>query len=146
MDAYNFIIRMRQEGFSVREVNGQLGISPASRLDDEQRQWISAHKAAILTALRSAGTMLESGQAGHDLEPANDRVLIHVPELTLSSGQRIACDMTVPRSQLEPLRAVIRFTPKDDGGGGSLLGSPGRTESELRLSSVKCGKTHRVTA
>ena len=132
MDARAFIAHIRQEGFSLCEVNDQLGVSPASRLNETQREWIKANKPAILAALRSVGTVLEAGQGGNDLEPANDRVLIHVPELTLSAGQRIACDMTVPRCQLEPLRAVIRFTLKDDGGGGSLLGSPGRTESELR--------------
>ena len=117
MDARAFIAHIRQEGFSLCEVNGQLGVSPASRLDETQRDWIKANKPAILAELRSVGTVLQAGQVGNDLKPANDRVLIHVPELTLSTGQRIACEMTVPRSQLEPLRAVIRFTLKDDGGG-----------------------------
>ena len=29
MDAYHFIIRMRREGFSVCEVEGQLGVKPS---------------------------------------------------------------------------------------------------------------------
>lgn len=132
MEASTFITSIRQQGYSISAVNGNLGVRPASRLNETQREWIKANKPAILAALRSVDTGLEAGQDGNDLEPANNRVLIHVPELTLSSGQRIACDMTVPRSQLEPLHAVIRFMLKDDGGGGSLLGSTGSTESELR--------------
>jgi hypothetical protein len=131
MDAYNFIVRMRREGFSVREVDGQLGISPASRLDDEQREWISANKAAILTALRSVGTMLESGQAGNDLEPANDRVVVHVPEHTVTSGNRYSFDLDLPRKHLDGLRAVVRFRLKDDQGGGSVLGEPGMPREAL---------------
>ena len=131
MDVGTFITRMRQEGFSVREVDGQLGISLASRLDDEQRQWISAHKASILTALRSAGTMLESGQTGHDLEPANDRVVVHVPEHTVKSGNRYSFDLDLPRKHLDGLRAVVRFQLKDNGGGGSVLGEPGTPREAL---------------
>ena len=91
MDANSFITRMRKEGFSVRQVNGHLGISSVSRLDDEQRQWVSTNKAAILATLRSVGTVLEDGQAGNDLEPANDRVVVHVPEHTVKSGNRYQC-------------------------------------------------------
>jgi hypothetical protein len=71
MDVGTFISCMRREGFSVCEVDGQLGISPASRLDDEQREWISANKLAILTALKSSGTEIDTGQGGHDLLAAN---------------------------------------------------------------------------
>lgn len=179
MDAHNFIIRMRQEGFSVREVNGQLGISPASRLDDEQRQWISAHKAAILTALKSPGTEIDTGQGGHDLAAANcylparlaiaaERVCREVhgdsdelvqgmlddlrhalpsdwdaltkhfesqlsptPEL---GGERITVQTAGSQSNMAGLtnnvtafkvRTSVRFTLKDNGGGGSVLGEPG---------------------
>lgn len=71
MEACTFVTRMHQEGFRVREVDGQLGISPSSRLDDEQREWISDNKAAILTALKSPGTEIDTGQGGHNLAAAN---------------------------------------------------------------------------
>lgn len=64
-------------------------------------------------------------------ESDDDRVLIHVPELTLSTGQKISCDMTVPKANLEKLRAVVKFRLKDGGGGGSVLGSPGTPREEL---------------
>jgi hypothetical protein len=132
MDAFDFITRIRQAGFTIELTDGNLAISPASELTDERRDWIRSHKPELVAALRSPGTILEADQAGNDLPPANDLVVVHVPELTLSTGQRISCDMTVPRANLERLRAVVRFTLKDNGGGGSLLGSPGKTEAELR--------------
>lgn len=128
MDADSFITRMRKEGFSVRQVNGHLGISSVSRLDDEQRQWVSTNKAAILAALRSVGTVLEDGQAGNDLEPANDRVVVHVPEHTVKSGNRYSFDLDLPRKHLDGLRTVVRLRLKDDQGGFSV----GRTWSPSR--------------
>jgi glutamate dehydrogenase/leucine dehydrogenase len=40
--------------------------------------------------------------------------------------------MSAPRANLDRLRAVLKFTLKDGGGGGSLLGSPRTSEEELR--------------
>jgi hypothetical protein len=132
MDAFTFISRIRQAGFTIELTDGNLAISPASELTDERRAWVRAHKPELVAALRESETILESGQASNDIEPGNDRVTVHVPELTLSTGQRISCDMTVPVANLDKLRAVIKFTLKDGGGGGSVLGSPGTTEAELR--------------
>ncbi|MFM8442897.1 MAG: hypothetical protein ACKN9W_06080 [Methylococcus sp.] len=69
--------------------------------------------------------MLEASQAGHDLEPANDRVVVHVPEHTVKSGHRYSFDLDLPRKHLDGLRAVVRFRLKDDQGGGSVPGEPG---------------------
>lgn len=131
MNARTFITRIRQDGFSINEVDGNLGVSPASRLNETQREWISANKAAILTALRSAVTMLESGQAGNDLEPANDRIVVHVPEHTVKSGNRYSFALDLPRKHLDGLRAVVRFQLKENGGGGSVLGEPGMPREVL---------------
>lgn len=183
MDAYHFITRMRREGFSVREVEGQLGISPASRLDDEQREWVSANKAAILAAIKSPGTEIDTGQGGHDLATANsylharlaiaaERVcrevhgdsdeqvqsmlddLCHAPltdwdaltdhfesQLPPPSGSgRELGSVQVAGHGLNPdapvehavaVRASVQFRLKD-GQGGSLLGLPGQTETEVR--------------
>ena len=121
-----------QAGFTIGLMDGNLAISPASNLNDQQRQWIRAHKDELVSALRSPGALLDAGQSGNDIEPANDRALIHVPKLVLATGQRASCDMTVPRANLDKLRAVLKFTLKDGCGGGSLLGEPGKTEGELR--------------
>ena len=115
MDAFSFIQRIEGAGFTVALTHGNLAISPASSLTDARRAWIKAHKDELVAALA----------------PANGRVLIHVPELKLSTGQRISCDMTVPRANMEKLRAVVKFRLKDDQGGGSVLGSPGTPREEL---------------
>jgi hypothetical protein len=126
MDAFDFITYLRQAGFTISLVDGNLIVRPASQLDVDQRQWIRDNKVAIVAALNA------SGKASEPYQQQNERVLIHIPALKVSSGRRIACDMTVPCAHLKSLREVIRFTLKEDGGGGSLLGSPGKTESELR--------------
>ncbi len=140
MDAPTFITRIREAGFDIHLADGNLAVSPASRLDDEQRQWIKVHKAAIVAALRVPGRLLDSGQGGHDIEPANDArvvVHVHVPDLTPANRRRISGDLDVPIVHLDPLRRSMRFRLKGDGGGGSLLGSPGKSEDELRAILVK---------
>lgn len=134
MDATTYIKKVRSAGFELRADGDRLLVSPVDQLSDTQRQFLRDHKADILTALRSEGAILDAGQSGNDIEVANDpgRVTIHVPELRLASGQRVSCDMTVPVKNLNRLRAVLKFTLKDGQGGGSLLGSPGTTEGELR--------------
>lgn len=115
MVAFDFISRIRQAGFSVELVNGNLAISPASNLNDNQRQWIRLHKPELVSALRSPGIVLESGQPGNDIESANDD-----------------SQLSVPGANFGGLRTVIRFQLKNGQGGGSLLGEPGKTEAELR--------------
>ena len=89
---------------------------------------VPSDKSKVQTAGKE---LIDGGQAGNDLEPANDRVVVHVPELTLSTGKKISCDLSVPRENLERLRAVVRFRLKGGGGGGSVLGSPGTPREEL---------------
>jgi hypothetical protein len=138
MDAPTFITRIREAGFDIHLADGNLAISPASRLDDEQRQWIKANKAAIVATLRVPGTLLDSGQGGHDIGPANDaRVVGHVRVLPLADGSQVSCNLDVPLAQLDRMRRSVRFRLKGDGGGGSLLGSPGKSEDELRAILVK---------
>lgn len=133
MDAIDFIVRIRLAGFSIELVNGNLAISPASNLNDHQRQWIRVHKPELVSALRLSAMVLEASQAGNDIESANDnnRVTIPITESRLCSGQPMSCDMTVQANLNRP-RAAIKYRLKDDGGGGSLLGELGKTEAELR--------------
>ena len=128
------IQKIRKAGFSIEADGDAIAIQPFDELTDVQVDWLKTNKPDILSALKSEGAILETNQAGNDVPPANDpdRVLIHVPYLGLSTGRRISCDMTVPRASLDKLRAVLRFKLKDSGGGGSLLGEPGRTGAELR--------------
>ena len=127
------IIKMHEAGFTLAANGDALSVSPADQLTVQQRQFIRENKQDILAALRSPGAVLGACQPGNDIEPANDaRVLVHVLELTLSTGQRISCDMSVPAKNLPKLRHSLRFTLKDNGGGGPLLGEPGKSEAELR--------------
>ena len=126
------IEKIRQAGFTIEAEGDSIAIEPFDELTDVQVGWLKSNKPDILTALRSEGAVLDANQAGNDIEPANDRALIHVPELHMASGQCVSCDMTVPRANLDKLRVVLKFTLKDNGGGGSLLGSPGTSEGELK--------------
>lgn len=134
MNAHDIIRKIEHAGFHLKADGDDIIVMPPGKMTHAQKAWIRQHKPDILAALRSPGAILDTGPAGNDLPAANDsdRVLIHVPDLGLSTGQRISCDMTVPRASLDKLRAVLRFRLKDNGGGGSLLGEPGKTEAELR--------------
>ena len=131
MSITDVIQAIRAAGFQVEAEGDSIAIEPFDELSEKQVGWLKANKPAILDALRSPGAILDAGQGGNDLEPANDRFLIHVPELKLSTGQRISCDMSVPKVNLEKLRAVVKFRLKGNGGGGSVLGSPGTPREEL---------------
>lgn len=54
MDANNFIDRIRAAGFKVKADGADLAISPSQKLNDAQREFIKAHKFAILDALHRA--------------------------------------------------------------------------------------------
>jgi hypothetical protein len=143
------IVKMHQAGFVMAANGDALSVSPANRLTDTQRQFIRENKPAILAALRSPGAVLDACQPGNDLPPANDdRVTVHVPELVLSDGSKISFDLDVPAKNLPKLRHSLRFTLKDNGGGGPLLGEPGKSEAdrEVRLQAGdhqrQAGTTH----
>ena len=132
MDAFDFIQRIEGAGFTLALAHGNLAVTPASDLNDRQREFIRSHRDELVAALRSSETLLDS-EGGNDLAAANDRTTIHVPEYESASGNRYSFDMTVPTVNLPALkRTSLKFMLKDAGGGGSLLGSPGRTEDELR--------------
>lgn len=131
MEAIDYIEKVRAAGFDLAADGDRLLVFPVDRLSDQQRQFLRTHKTEILAALHSPGTILEADQAGNDLEPANDRVVVHVPDLMLDTGQRISCDLDLPRKHLEGLRAVVRFQLKENGGGGSVLGEPGMPREAL---------------
>jgi hypothetical protein len=128
MNAVAIIEKMQAAGFSLSVDGADLIVQPPGKLTDAQRAFLKAQKARLIDAL------LEASQPGNEHPPANDgRVTIHVPDLALSTGQRIACDMTIPKANLPALkRTSLRFTLIDDQGAGSLLGEPGMTEGELR--------------
>ena len=131
MDSFDFISRIREAGFTIGLMDGNLAISPASSLTDARRAWIKAHKDELVAALRSSESILDA-EGGNDLAPANDRALIHVPDYETASGNRYAFDMTVPKANLPALRQSLKFELKDGQGGGSILGQPGASVDEVR--------------
>jgi hypothetical protein len=131
MDAIDFIQRIEVAGFVVALTDGNLAISPASGLNDIQRDFIRSHRDELVDALRSSETLLDD-EGGNDLAPANDRVLIHVPEYQAQSGKRYSFDMDVPKANLPALRQSLRFELKDDQGGGAIIGKPGASVDEVR--------------
>ena len=70
MDAFTFISRIRQAGFTIGLTDGNLAISPASSLTDKRRAWIRAHKDELVAALQAPASILDAA-CGHDLAPAN---------------------------------------------------------------------------
>ena len=70
MDAFTFLSRIRQAGFTIALTDGNLAISPASSLTDERRAWIRAHKDELVAALANPGSLLDA-DCGHDLAAAN---------------------------------------------------------------------------
>ena len=132
MNAHAYIQKVRAAGFTLATEGDRLLVSPIENLTADQRQSLSDHKPEIIAALRSSESILDA-DGGHDLAPANDRTTVHVPEYETASGNRYAFDMSVPKANLPALkRTSLQFSLVDDQGGGSLLGSPGRTEEELR--------------
>jgi hypothetical protein len=77
------------------------------------------------------------GQSGNDIEAANDRVLVHVPEYRAQSGKRYSFDLDLPRANLPALRQSLRFELIGDQGGGSILGKPGASADEVRAVLVR---------
>jgi hypothetical protein len=132
MNAHAYIQKVRSAGFTLAIEGDRLLVSPIENLTADQRQSLSDNKPEIIAALRSSESILDA-DGGHDLAPANDRTTIHVPEYQAASGNRYAFDMTVPTANLPALKCTsLQFKLVDDQGGGSLLGSPGTTEEELR--------------
>lgn len=132
MNAQAYIQKVRAAGFTLAIEGDRLLVSPIENLTAGQRQSLSDHKPEIIAALRSSESILDA-DGGHDLAPANDRTTVHVPEYESASGNRYSFDMTVPTVNLPALkRTSLQFKLVDDQGGGSLLGSPGTTEEELR--------------
>jgi hypothetical protein len=127
------IEKIRQAGFTIEADGDFIAIEPFDELTVQQIEWLRGHKPDILDTLRSPGSVLETSQAGSDVEAANDRVtMTGVPELAQNAELPNASRSTVSSQNRAPLRSVLRFKLKDGQGGGSLLGSPGTTEGELR--------------
>ena len=87
MDACEFIQRIEGAGFTVAITRGNLAISPASNLNDSQRDFIRSHKAELLSALRSSETSLDD-EGGNDLKPANDAPAPILAECWTPMGDR----------------------------------------------------------
>jgi TubC N-terminal docking domain len=131
MDASTFIQKVQAAGFTLAIDGDRLLVSPIENITAAQRKSLADYKPEIMAALRSSESLLDA-DGGHDLAPANDRVLIHVPEFTLSTGKRVSFDLDVPKVHLPALRQSLRFELIDNQGGGSILGTPGQTDGELR--------------
>jgi|688.fasta_scaffold339605_2 hypothetical protein len=131
MDASTFIQKVQAAGFTLAIDGDRLLVSPIENLTAAQRKSLADYKPEIMAALRSSESLLDA-DGGHDLAPANDRVMIHVPEYQAQSGKRYSFDLDVPKANLPALRQSLRFELIGDQGGGSILGAPGQSESELR--------------
>jgi hypothetical protein len=64
MNARDFVQNIQSAGFTLAVHGGNLAVTPASRLSELQRQFIKAHKPAILAAL--------TGTTAPETSPAND--------------------------------------------------------------------------
>lgn len=58
-------------------------------------------------------------------------MIVHVPEFTAASGNRVSFDLDVPAANLPLPRKSLQFRLKS-GQGGSVLGGPGASAEELR--------------
>lgn len=115
MSAAEVIAKILAAGFTLAVDGADLVVNPPGKLSDQQRQFLKLHKPEIIAALSQPGTMLDSDQGGHDLEPANDpsdRVTVRVPSLTLADGKKVACDLSVPASRLPELDKVLKVERK----------------------------------
>jgi hypothetical protein len=132
MSIADTIQRIEAAGFHLVADGDDIVVTPAGLMTDLQKDWIRQRKTGILAALRASESLLDAG-GGDDLPPANDpRITVHVPEFTLSTGQRVSFDLDVPTANVPTLRQSLRFELKDGQGGGSILGQPGGTEEHLR--------------
>ena len=115
MDTAAFIQKVRSAGFSLALDCERLLVSPIENLTAEQRKSLADRKPEIIAALRSSETLL-NGEGGNDLAPANDRVLIHVPDYQTKSGNRYSFDMDVPKAKIPALvRTSLMFELINDG-------------------------------
>lgn len=112
------IDRITQAGFVLSIQDDALMVEPFSKLTEGQLAWLRSHKAEILDTLRQAGRVMEAGQGGQDVPPANDpdqdRITVHVPSLRLANGRAVACDLSVPANRLPELEKALgieRNTP-----------------------------------
>lgn len=111
MNGAAYVEKIRSAGFDLRADGDRLLVSPVDQLSDGQRQFLRSHKAEILDTLRQSGRVMEAGQGGQDVPPANDpdqgRVTVHVPSLRLANGRAVACDLSVPANRLPELEKAL---------------------------------------
>lgn len=132
MNTTDFLSRIEGAGFTIGLMGGNLAVSPASCLNDRQRDFIRSHREELVAAIRASESFLDDA-GGHDLLAANDeRVVVHVPDYQAQNGKRYSFDLNVPKVHLPALRRSLRFELKDDQGGGSILGKPGSSVDEVR--------------
>jgi hypothetical protein len=81
MNARDIINTIEAAGFHLAADGDDILVTPPGQLSEEQRQYLRDHKPAILTALKSPGKEIDSGQGGHDVEPANDQPVMLPPSL-----------------------------------------------------------------
>ena len=112
MDPLTFISRIRHAGFTIGLMDGNLAISPASNLNDEQRQWIRDHKPELVSALKSPGSEIDSGQGGHDVEPANDPPVTLPPSLIRAALHLCDSYRDTPEQRAEMLADIAHYPPE----------------------------------
>lgn len=105
------IDRITRAGFVLSIQDDALMVEPFSKLTEGQLAWLRSHKTEILDTLRQTGRVMEAGQGGQDVPPANDpdqdRITVHVPSLRLANGRAVACDLSVPANRLPELEKAL---------------------------------------
>lgn len=70
------IEKIRQAGFTIEADGNHIAIKPFDELTAQQIEWLRGCKPDILAALRSPGAILDGGQAGNDIEAANQEPIL----------------------------------------------------------------------
>jgi hypothetical protein len=68
--------KIRQAGFVIEADGDHIAIEPFDELTVQQIEWLRGCKPDIIAALRSETAILDGGQAGNDIEPANQEPIL----------------------------------------------------------------------
>lgn len=135
--------RMRAAGFTMKAESGGLAIVPASRLSAEQRAFIASHKAALVSLLNDADTLLASlqaadaaGLAWREGTPADwpDTRLLAAGEVLYADGRMVS---VCGRQYLPDAAPWLETAPEHD----PTIPIPPRLVSIAELSAIMAAPT-----
>lgn len=115
MNSHQVLSKIQSAGFTIEAHDGNLIVTPASKLTDAQRQFIRQHKADLL-----------------ELLTRTERVTV----VAKTSIGRATVDMHIPAKHMPELPhhgAVVRFKLVDNEGGGTLIDPEGWDSARLVL-------------